>query len=122
MNSDNAKIEAPALEEEEVQPSPRVLPILPVSALVLVPRIIMPLVLWETSAQKLVDEVLMQDKTFGVLTSRVEKAEGYGPDNLYPVGTAAVILKMRKRDDDSTRLLVQGLYRFKVESWAGFEP
>jgi len=122
MNSNDAKLEAPALAEEEVRPSPRVLPILPVSDLVLFPRIIMPLVLWEASAQKLVNEVLMQDKTFGVLTSRVEKAEGYGPDNLYPVGTAAVILKMRKPEDDSMRLLVQGLYRFKVESWLGFEP
>src|SRR4030042_5654117 len=122
MNSNDAKLEAPALAEEEARPSPRVLPILPVSDLVLFPRIIMPLVLWEASAQKLVNEVLMQDKTFGVLTSRVEKAEGYGPDNLYPVGTAAVILKMRKSEDDSMRLLVQGLYRFKVESWAGFEP
>jgi ATP-dependent Lon protease len=122
MNSNNAKLEAPALAEEEVRPSPRVLPILPVSDLVLFPRIIMPLVLWETSAQKLVNEVLIQDKTFGVLASRVEKAEGYGPDNLYPVGTAAVILKMRKSEDDSMRLLVQGLYRFKVESWLGFEP
>jgi ATP-dependent Lon protease len=122
MNSNDAKLEAPALAEEEVQPSPRVLPILPVSDLVLFPRIIMPLVLWEASAQKLVNEVLIQDKTFGVLASRVEKAEGYGPDNLYPVGTAAVILKMRKAEDDSMRLLVQGLYRFKVESWLGFEP
>jgi ATP-dependent Lon protease len=122
MNSNDAKLEAPASAEEEVQPSPRVLPILPVSDLVLFPRIIMPLVLWEASAQKLVNEVLMQDKTFGVLASRLEKAEGYGPDNLYPVGTAAVILKMRKAEDDSMRLLVQGLYRFKVESWLGFEP
>jgi ATP-dependent Lon protease len=122
MNSNEAKLDAPALAEEKVQPSPRVLPILPVSDLVLFPRIIMPLVLWEASAQKLVNEVLMQDKTFGVLTSRVEKAESYGPDNLYPVGTVAVILKMRKSEDDSMRLLVQGLYRFKVESWLSFEP
>ncbi len=122
MNSNEAKLDAPALAEEEVRPSPRVLPILPVSDLVLFPRIIMPLAIWEESAQKLVNEVLMQDKTFGVLTSRVEKAEGYGPDNLYQVGTVAVILKMRKSEDDSMRLLVQGLYRFKVESWLGLEP
>ncbi|MFH1595638.1 MAG: endopeptidase La [Pseudomonadota bacterium] len=122
MNSNDAKLDAPALAEEEVRPSPRVLPILPVSDLVLFPRIIMPLAIWEESAQKLVNEVLMQDKTFGVLTSRVEKAEGYGPDNLYQVGTVAVILKMRKSEDDSMRLLVQGLYRFKVESWLGLEP
>jgi ATP-dependent Lon protease len=38
------------------------------------------------------------------------------------VGTAAVILKMRKADDDSVRLLIQGLYRFRVESWVAQEP
>ena len=29
---------------------------------------------------------------------------------------------MRKSDDDSLRLLVQGLYRFRVEEWVGQEP
>ena len=29
---------------------------------------------------------------------------------------------MRKSEDDALRLLVQGLYRFRVEDWVGFEP
>ncbi len=100
----------------------RVLPILPVSDLVLFPRLIMPLVLWEESAQKLVDEVLLQDKVLGVLASREDKPRGFGPDNLYPVGTAAVILKMRKPEDGSVRLLLQGLYRFRLADWVGYDP
>jgi ATP-dependent Lon protease len=115
-------LETPVAEEGESQPGPRVLPILPVSELVLFPRIIMPLVVWEEPAQKLINEVLLQDKTFGVLASRLDKPEGYGPDNLYSMGTAAVILKMRKPEDDSMRLLIQGLYRFKVDDWVGLEP
>jgi ATP-dependent Lon protease len=111
--------EAPA---PETQPGPRVLPILPLSDLVLFPRIVMPLALHEEAAQRLVNEVLVQDKIFGVLASRQEKPEGYGPDNLYQVGTAAVILKMRKPEDDSMRLLIQGLYRFRVEKFVGLEP
>ena len=38
------------------------------------------------------------------------------------MGTAAVILKMRQADDDSVRLLIQGLYRFRVERWVGQDP
>jgi ATP-dependent Lon protease len=106
----------------EAAPAPRVLPILPVSDLVLFPRLIMPLVLWEDSAQKLVDEVLLQDKVLGVLASREDKPRGFGPDNLYQVGTAAVILKMRKPEDGSVRLLFQGLYRFRLEDWVGYDP
>jgi ATP-dependent Lon protease len=122
MTVNEEKLETPEPGAEEIHPTPRVLPILPVSDLVLFPRLIMPLVLWEESAQKLIHEVLLQDKTFGVLASRLDKPEGYGPDNLYNLGTAAVILKMRKPEDDSMRLLVQGLYRFRVDSWLGFEP
>jgi ATP-dependent Lon protease len=122
MTVNQEKLITPAEVEAESQTGPRALPILPVSDLVLFPRIIMPLVVWEDPAQKLITEVLLQDKTFGVLASRLDKVEGHGPENLYDVGTAAVILKMRQPDDDSIRLLVQGLYRFKVETWLGFEP
>ncbi len=108
--------------ERDVQPGPRMLPILPANDLVLFPRIIMPLALWEEPAQKLVNEVLLQDKTLGLLTTREEKPTGFDPDNFFRVGTAALILKMRKADDDSVRLLIQGLYRFRVEEWVGQEP
>jgi ATP-dependent Lon protease len=107
---------------QEIQPSPRVLAILPQPDLVLFPRLIMPVVLWDDSSQKLVQDALFQDKIFGLLASRGHKVEGYGPEDLYEVGTAAVILKMRKAEDDSVRLLVQGLYRFRVEEWLGFAP
>jgi ATP-dependent Lon protease len=107
---------------QEIHPSPRVLAILPQPDLVLFPRLIMPVVLWDDSSQKLVQDVLFQDKIFGILASRGHKVEGYGPEDLYQVGTAAVILKMRKAEDDSVRLLVQGLYRFQVEEWLGFAP
>ncbi len=114
--------ESAVAQNLDSHPSPRILPILPVSDLVLFPRIILPLALWEESAHKLINEVLLQDKIFGIVASREEKPAGYGPDNLYQVGTAAVILKMRQPEDDSMRLLIQGLYRFRVENYVGLEP
>jgi len=109
-------------EVPEEPTGPRVLAILPHSDLVLFPRMIMPMVLWEERGQKLVDEVLLQDKILGVLAGKEDKPAGFGPDNLYSVGTAAAILKMRKPEDGSVRLLVQGLYRFRVDSWMGQDP
>ena len=67
-------------------------------------------------------EALFQDKIIGIVGSLGEKAEGFGPEDLSRVGTAAAILKMRKSEDDALRLLVQGLYRFRVEEWVGTEP
>ena len=109
-------------EAQEAPQGKTVLPVLPISEVVLFPRVIMPLSLWEEKAQKLVDDVILTDKIFGIVASREEISTGYGPDNLFNVGTAAVILKMRKPEDGSVRLLVQGLYRFRIDNWVGYEP
>jgi ATP-dependent Lon protease len=122
MTNNQDTHETPAAGESLVQLGPRVLPIIPATDLVLFPRVIMPLVLWEEPVQKLVHEVLLLDKTFGILTSKEDKATGLDPDNFFNIGTAAVILKMRHGDDDSLRLLIQGLYRFRVENWVGRDP
>ncbi len=106
----------------ETQHGPRVLPILPMTDLVLFPRIIMPIALWDEPAQKLVNEVLLQDKTLGILTCKQDKLAPFDPDNFFAIGTAAAILKMRQADDDSVRLLIQGLFRFRVDNWLGREP
>ncbi len=122
MTLNDTNIEVTAQESEETPREPTILPILPSSELVLFPRVILPLALWEETAQKLVDDVIMTDKIFGIVASREEQPTGYGPDNLYQVGTACVILKMRKAEDGSVRLLLQGLYRFRVDNWVGYEP
>jgi len=122
MTDNHNDMQQEARESQDAPQEKTVLPILPSSELVLFPRVILPLSLWDDMAQKLVNDVILTDKMFGIVTSREESATGYGPDNLYSVGTAAVILKMRKPEDGSVRLLVQGLYRFRIESWLGYEP
>ena len=122
MAKEEQEIQTPLLGDQEIRPSPRVLSILPMPDMVLFPRMILPLILWDEPSQKLVQEALLQDKIIGILAGLGEKAEGFGPEDLPRVGTAAAILKMRKSEDDALRLLVQGLYRFRVEDWVGFEP
>ncbi len=122
MTTNHNDMEHTVQESQETPQERIVLPILPSSELVLFPRVILPLALWEDSAQKLVDDVILTDKIFGIVASREDQPTGYGPDNLFTVGTAAVILKMRKPEDGSMRLLIQGLYRFRVENWLGYEP
>ena len=67
MTDNHANDDIPVAAEPVVPPGPRVLPILPATDLVLFPRLIMPLALWEEPAQKLVNEVLLKDKTLGFL-------------------------------------------------------
>jgi ATP-dependent Lon protease len=121
-NHTDSDIELAARESQEVPREKTILPILPSSELVLFPRVIMPMALWDEKTQKLVDDVILTDKIFGIVASREDATTGYGPDNLFTVGTAAAILKMRKPEDGSIRLLIQGLYRFRIDTWVGYEP
>ncbi|RLA89796.1 MAG: endopeptidase La [Deltaproteobacteria bacterium] len=120
----NLEAEARLVESPEARANGdfRLLPILPMNDLVLFPRIVVPLSLAEESAQHLVDDTLLKDKIIGILTSQQAALEAPRRDNLYQVGTAAVILKMGKTQDEVVRLLIQGLYRFRVEEIVSQEP
>ena len=76
MTQNHETDDIPVAADPVMDPGPRVLPILPATDLVLFPRLIMPLALWEEPAQKLVDEVLLKDKTLGLFDLQGREAHG----------------------------------------------
>jgi ATP-dependent Lon protease len=110
-------------EGEERRKVPEILPILPVIDLTLFPRMVLPLVVQGEEAQKLVDEAMAKDRLIGILVSRGKDLNvSQNPGDLYEVGTAALILKMSKRDDTGTQLLVQGIARFRIQEYVSDKP
>lgn len=109
------------MKEAEIT-SYRDLPILPLKEVVLYPKMVLPLMVGEKNAIKLIDEALVKDKTIGMVAIRDEKAEEVTPESLYTVGTAALILKMAKISEDMVRLLVQGVNRVKIEEYVQTTP
>ena len=108
---------------EESRKIPEVLPILPVIDLTLFPRMVLPLVVHGEESQKLVDEAMAKDRLIGILVSKrndLQPAEK--PEELYEVGTAALILKMSKPDEKGTQLLVQGIARFRIQEYVSDKP
>ncbi len=83
---------------------------------------IIPLALWEESAQRLIDDTMLKDKIIGISHQPAAGHRGLYPGKSLSIGTAAVILKMGKTQEGAVRLLVQGLYRFKVEEIVDTEP
>ena len=67
----------------------------------------------------LIDEAMAKDRMIGLLVA--QKKENLKPDpesgDLATVGTAALILKMAKTEDNHVQLLVQGLSRFRVKAF-----
>jgi ATP-dependent Lon protease len=102
---------------------PKILPILPLFDVALFPKMVLPLVVMQDVSIQLVDEAMSQNRIIGLIVSKEPiKENGYTPEELYTVGTSAMILKMAKTEDDKTQLLVQGLGRFKTQEYIKGKP
>ena len=98
-------------------PTPKIpdtLSILPVRGFVVFPGTVVPLNVRRAGSIKLLDETLPQSKVIGLVTQRDENKEDPEPQDLYGVGTAAIVLKLLRQADDHVIALVQGLRRFAL--------
>ncbi len=101
---------------------PDLLSILPLRDSVLFPQAVLPLAVARPASVRLVDDALQGSRLIGVVTQRDPSVEESGPEDLFAVGTAAVIHKVLKQPDGSLRLVVQGIERFRVMEVVQREP
>lgn len=107
-----------ANEELKVLKVPEVLPILPLFNMIVFPKMMLPLEVFGDQSIALVDEAMAQDRMIGlVLTKNPPQEMKYRPDDFYPIGTAAIILKMAKGMEKKAQLLVQGISRFLIREF-----
>ncbi|MCC7206631.1 MAG: endopeptidase La [Anaerolineae bacterium] len=112
-------------EPIEADSGPRVpeeLPILPLRGLVVYPQTAMPLNIGQPRSVRLVDEVVAGDRLIGLVASKNPELETPGPEDIYQIGTMAVILRLFRAPDGTIRLLVQGLARIRVDGYTSQEP
>jgi ATP-dependent Lon protease len=81
-----------------------------------------PLAIGQERSIKLIDDVVGADRLLALVTVRNPEAEAPGWDDLYEVGTAAVVHKMIRVPDGTLRILVQGLRRIKIEHRVADDP
>jgi ATP-dependent Lon protease len=122
QSEDNAEIEDFQSKQHE-ENIPSVLPILPLRGLVVYPQTAVPLTIGQPRSIRLVDDVVAgEERLIGVLTSRDPELEVPGPNDLYTVGTVAMVHRLFRAPDGTIRLLVQGVARFKVGEFLQQEP
>jgi len=93
---------------------PDTLSILPLRGFVIFPGTVAPLNVRRPTSIKLLDETLPQSKVIGLIAQRDESKEDPEAQDLYTVGTAAIVLKLLRQADDHVIALVQGLRRFSL--------
>src|SRR5207237_2395700 len=101
---------------------PEELSILPVRGIVVFPGTIIPLNIHRAASLKLLDDTLPRTKVIGLLTQRDEAKEEPEPQDLYPLGTAVLVLKLLRQTDDDVLVIAQGLRRFSLRKIAATSP
>ena len=119
-DSESAGSEPPAASASSKYPD--VLPILPLRGVVVFPHTAVPLTVGQPRSIRLVDEVVAGDKLVGLVASKDPELETPGPNDLYRIGTIAIIHRLLRAPDGTVRLLVQGVERFRLGEFVEEEP
>ncbi|MDX6647865.1 MAG: ATP-dependent Lon protease, partial [Miltoncostaeaceae bacterium] len=102
---------------------PAELPVLPLRNTVLFPDAVAPLAIGEPRSVRLIDDAMNEPRRLvAFVTSREPEHDEPGPEDLYDVGTAAVVQKMVKVPDGTLRVLVQGIARVRVGPYTQSQP
>src|SRR5215471_8078976 len=94
---------------------PNELPVLPLRDIVIYPFMIVPLFVSREKSIRAVDEALGENRMILLASQKDLDKEEPTSEDLYSVGTAAVIMRMLKLPDGRIRILVQGLAAPKLK-------
>jgi len=113
-NLDNDSFELRQIDEDDKLFIPEVLPTLILKDIVVFPYMIMPLYVGRQKSKNAVDKVLNTDRMVYLITQKDSNVEDPVGDQLYPIGTVGIIVRMLKLPDGRMRVLVQGISRAKT--------
>ena len=102
-------------KEEKLQ-IPDTLPVLVLRDIVVFPYMIVPLYVGRAKSKQAVDTALNTNRMILLLTQKDANIEDPSPEEMYKIGTAALIVRMLKLPDGRMRVLVQGVSRAKIKS------
>ncbi|MEI6127073.1 MAG: endopeptidase La [Pseudomonadota bacterium] len=109
------------IEKDPVE-IPNSLPLLPVRDIVVYSYMFLPLFVGRESSIKAVDEAMEKDRLILLATQKDPANDKPGPDEIYAVGTVAMIMKKLKLPDNRIKILVQGLVKAKIKQYTQTVP
>ncbi len=115
-NPDTEKKETPENE------FPATMPLLAVRDVVVFNFMILPLFVGREKSVLAVDAALSAGRYILICTQKDEDTDNPTPDDLYSVGTVAMIMRMLKMPDGRLKVLVQGVSRARIKRFIQTDP
>ena len=112
------------MAEQETQPIeiPQALPLLPVRDIVVFPYMVLPLFVGREMSIKAINEALAGNRMILLAAQRSLDVENPQPQDIYNIGTVAMIMRMLKLPDGRVKILVQGLAKARVQEYLQRDP
>lgn len=96
---------------------PAMVPVCPVRGSVLYPTMVMPIDAGRPVSIRAINTALDRDRTIVIVSQKDRDVEEPGVDDLYEVGTACNIMRMKKNPDGSIQMLVRAFARVRIEEY-----
>ena len=101
--------------EKDLFSLPDTLPLLPVKDIVIFPYMVLPLFITREKSIKSLEAALSKDRLIFLVAQKNIAEDDPSPEDLYPIGTVALVMKMLKLPDGKIKILVQGLSKASVK-------
>lgn len=101
---------------------PESLPILGLADIVIFPGTVTPLLVETSQSIRLIDDVVAGDRFLGLVLQHNPDVDDPKPEDLWDFGCAGRVIKMLKFPDNTVRVLVEGLRRFKLLEFTSHNP
>ena len=89
-------------------------PVLPLRDIVVFPHLVAPLFVGRKQSVNALNNVMTLDKKIFLLSQKSSEIDNPNKTNLYKFGTVAKVLQLLKLPDGTLKVLVEGIYRAKV--------
>jgi ATP-dependent Lon protease len=116
-NKNGEQLEGIMEEQNQKLQVPAKLPVLLLRDVVIFPYMIAPLFVGREKSKNAIDVSLTTNRMILLLTQKDMEVEDPKREDVYDVGTVALIMRMLKLPDGRVRILAQGLVRARVESF-----
>ncbi len=108
--------------DDKVIDVPESLPLLPVRDIVVFPYMILPLYVGRESSIRAVEESLSKNRLIFLASQKDIAEENPTPESIFPTGTVAMIMRMRKLSDGRVKVLIQGVCKAKITEFQKSAP
>jgi ATP-dependent Lon protease len=87
------------------------LPVLPLRDIVVYPNMVIPLFVGRDTSARAIEDAMVTGQELFVVAQKDPKVEHPTPEDLYQVGTVVNILQLIRMQDNTVKILVEGLHR-----------